>query len=485
MMETKPNGAALERVDFSKIKTSVPIPNLIEVQKKSYERFLQMDLLPSERDDTGLQSVFNSVFPISDFRGLSQLEFVDYSIGNWECKCGNLKGCTILRSTCRNPACGATIRTDPFHAGDVLCHKCGTFNKNIVTFCNRCGDPVGLQLKYDVPECERARHDVRRATESNHPAYGLRQGSGNRRQERPRHQGTGSLLRRNPVDDRKRHLHHQRHRARHRFPVAPFAPASFLNASRPRATSSARSFRTAAVGSNSNTTTRTCCSSVSIASASFTALSSARPRPEVGFGDHSCLLPVQRAATEGHEGPVEGQRLSGRPEAVARHQQQERATPSSPQGRKITPSLSIANYKSSTSSRSEVALNDLEGAFVAADVIDMETGEILAEANHELTSTMLTKIMEAGIDKVRNLLPRARRCRQRHFRHHPQGCGQNSKRRAARNLPQVAPGRSADPRYGHAAVPGHVLRPPQVRLLARRPHEVQHQDARQRGRNVA
>src|SRR6266496_2264614 len=148
------NGATRERVDFSKIKTSIPIPNLIEVQKKSYERFLQMDLLPSEREDTGLQSVFNSVFPISDFRGLSQLEFVDYAIGNWECKCGNLKGLHHLRSTCRNPTCGATIRTDPFHPGDVLCHQCGTFNKNIVTFCNKCGDPVGLQLKYDVVECQ-------------------------------------------------------------------------------------------------------------------------------------------------------------------------------------------------------------------------------------------------------------------------------------------------------------------------------------------
>src|ERR1700752_3058165 len=148
------NSTAPERVDFSTIKTSIPIPNLIEVQKRSYERFLQMDLLPNERDDAGLQTVFNSVFPISDFRGVSQLEFVDYSIGNWECKCGNLKGLHHLRSTCRNPQCGATIRTDPFHAGDVLCHHCGTFNKNVVTFCNKCGDPVGLQLKYDQAECE-------------------------------------------------------------------------------------------------------------------------------------------------------------------------------------------------------------------------------------------------------------------------------------------------------------------------------------------
>ena len=114
------NGSLRERVDFSKIKTSIPIPNLIEVQKRSYERFLQMDLLPKEREDAGLQSVFSSVFPISDFRGLSQLEFVDYSIGNWECKCGNLKGLHHLRSTCRNPSCGATIKTDPFHVGESL-----------------------------------------------------------------------------------------------------------------------------------------------------------------------------------------------------------------------------------------------------------------------------------------------------------------------------------------------------------------------------
>ena len=73
-----------ERVEFSKIKSTVPIPNLIEIQKKSYERFLQMYRLPAEREDVGLQSVFKSVFPISDFRENSSLEFIDYSIGNWD-----------------------------------------------------------------------------------------------------------------------------------------------------------------------------------------------------------------------------------------------------------------------------------------------------------------------------------------------------------------------------------------------------------------
>ncbi|HWY43507.1 MAG TPA: DNA-directed RNA polymerase subunit beta [Candidatus Sulfotelmatobacter sp.] len=141
-----------QRLDFAKIQSSIQIPNLIEVQMKSYQRFLQMDLLPSERDDGGLQSVFTSVFPIRDFREMSQLEFVDYAIGNWECKCSNLKGLHHLRATCRN--CGASVVTNPYQTGDVICHKCGTFNKNTPTFCNKCGDPVAMQLKYDVNECQ-------------------------------------------------------------------------------------------------------------------------------------------------------------------------------------------------------------------------------------------------------------------------------------------------------------------------------------------
>jgi DNA-directed RNA polymerase subunit beta len=146
------NGIFRKRFDFSKIPATIQIPNLIEVQKRSYDRFLQMDKLPSEREDGGLQAVFQSVFPITDFRNISQLEFVDYSIGNWECKCGHLKGLHHLRTTCKN--CGSTVITDPFHPGDVLCHKCGTYNANTPDFCNKCGDPVGLQLKYDVAECE-------------------------------------------------------------------------------------------------------------------------------------------------------------------------------------------------------------------------------------------------------------------------------------------------------------------------------------------
>ena len=56
------------------------MPNLIEVQRNSYEQFLQMYVPSFDRTDVGLQAVFNSVFPIKDFTGRSMLEFVSYTL---------------------------------------------------------------------------------------------------------------------------------------------------------------------------------------------------------------------------------------------------------------------------------------------------------------------------------------------------------------------------------------------------------------------
>ena len=151
-MYSLPKNVYRERIDFSKIKTTVPIPNLIEIQKKSYERFLQMNRLPSEREDAGLQSVFKSVFPISDFRENSSLEFIEYSIGNWECKCGKLVGLHRLRKPCVN--CGATLVADPYGEREVLCPRCGRANEARGDVCDICGQTVGLKLKYDVDECQ-------------------------------------------------------------------------------------------------------------------------------------------------------------------------------------------------------------------------------------------------------------------------------------------------------------------------------------------
>src|SRR2546426_1265858 len=143
---------APDRVDFSKIATAVQIPNLIEIQRESYNRFLQMDLLTEERESTGLQAVFRSVFPISDFRGTATLDFVEYQIGNWECKCGRLEGLNYLRANCKN--CSSTIKVNPLTPGETLCHKCGTFNAVRPQLCDNCGEPVGLKHKHDQQECQ-------------------------------------------------------------------------------------------------------------------------------------------------------------------------------------------------------------------------------------------------------------------------------------------------------------------------------------------
>ncbi|MDP2689410.1 MAG: DNA-directed RNA polymerase subunit beta, partial [Deltaproteobacteria bacterium] len=73
------NGQLL-RKDYSRIGKVVSMPNLIEVQKKSFVQFLQLEEKPEERADAGLQAVFKSAFPIKDFSSTASLEFVKYSL---------------------------------------------------------------------------------------------------------------------------------------------------------------------------------------------------------------------------------------------------------------------------------------------------------------------------------------------------------------------------------------------------------------------
>src|SRR5467141_1664863 len=68
------------RKNFAKIQKIIDIPNLIDIQKHSYDKFLQFDKGPEQREDTGLQGVFKSVFPIKDFNETSSLEFVSYHL---------------------------------------------------------------------------------------------------------------------------------------------------------------------------------------------------------------------------------------------------------------------------------------------------------------------------------------------------------------------------------------------------------------------
>ncbi|HSN26472.1 MAG TPA: DNA-directed RNA polymerase subunit beta, partial [Kofleriaceae bacterium] len=68
------------RKSFAKLKQVIDIPNLIDIQKRSYDKFLQIDIPVDKREDIGLQGVFKSVFPIKDFSETSSLEFVSYNL---------------------------------------------------------------------------------------------------------------------------------------------------------------------------------------------------------------------------------------------------------------------------------------------------------------------------------------------------------------------------------------------------------------------
>ena len=65
-----------ERLYFGKFEEVIEPPNLIEVQSRSYDEFLQKDVAPSERSDTGLQAVFREVFPIKSYDEAIDLDFV-------------------------------------------------------------------------------------------------------------------------------------------------------------------------------------------------------------------------------------------------------------------------------------------------------------------------------------------------------------------------------------------------------------------------
>jgi len=404
-MDIQHNGAP-ERVDFSKIKTSIPIPNLIEVQKKSYERFLQMDLLPNEREDIGLQTVFNSVFPISDFRGVSDLEFVDYSIGNWECKCGNLKGLHHLRSTCRN--CGATIRTDPFHAGDILCTHCGTFNKNVVTFCNKCGDPVGLQLKYDMQECQERgmtyaaplKVTIRLTVYSKDPETQKKSVRDIKEQEVffgeiPLMTDNGTFI----INGTERVIVSQLHRSPGVFFERIPAQGYFLGKIIP--------YRGSWVEfeyDNKNILyvridrKRKFYGSVFLRALGYKTdeqiLRAFYRVSKITVKDKKLLWNVDEGLT--------GLKLSHAITAKG-------GETIVGQGKKITSNL-YKELQKAKIQQVEVAVNDLEGAYVVGDVVDMSTGEVLIDANSEMTTVVLAKLIESGIEDFEVFFPERDDC---------------------------------------------------------------------------
>ena len=395
------------RFDFSKIPATIQIPNLIEVQKRSYDRFLQMDALPSERDDAGLQAVFQSVFPITDFRNVSQLDFVEFAIGNWECKCGHLKGLNHLRTTCRN--CGSTVKTDPFHLGDVLCTKCGTYNANTPDFCNKCGDPVGLQLKYDVAECEERgmtysaplKVTMRLTIFDKDPETGNKSIRDMKEQEVffgdiPLMTQNGTFI----INGTERVIVSQLHRSPGVFfetannrtyflgKIIPYRGSwvefeydqkniLYVRIDRKRKFLGTIFLRALGLRSDEE-----------ILRTFYTV-------DRIAIRDNKLYWTLD----PGTDKPTNllGMKLA---KAITAKNGEE----VSHSGRKVTAAV-MKEIQKHRISEIEADLTDLEGAFVAADVIDTNTGEVLLEANSELVADKLSKMMDAGVTEVQVFFP--------------------------------------------------------------------------------
>ncbi len=145
---------------YGKIREVLEMPNLIEVQKSSYDLFLKSGDGPKPTDGDGIQGVFQSVFPIKDFNETAVLEFVKYELEKpkydvEECQARDMTYAAPLKVTLR-------------------------------------------LIVFDVDE-----------------VTGRTIGQG--------HQGTGRLHGRHAPDDREWHLRRERHRAGDRLPDAPFA----------------------------------------------------------------------------------------------------------------------------------------------------------------------------------------------------------------------------------------------------------------------
>jgi DNA-directed RNA polymerase subunit beta len=458
------NSIHRKRFDFSKIPATIQIPNLIEVQKRSYDRFLQMDKLPSEREDGGLQAVFQSVFPITDFRNVSQLEFVDYSIGNWECKCGHLKGLHHLRTTCKN--CGSTVITDPFHPGEVLCHKCGTYNANTPDFCNKCGDPVGLQLKYDVAECEERgmtysaplKVTMRLTIWDKDPETGNRSIRDIKEQEVffgdvPLMTQNGTFI----INGTERVIVSQLHRSPGVFfetaanrtyflgKIIPYRGSwvefeydqknvLYVRIDRKRKFLGTIFLRALGLRSGEDilktfyTTDRLAVRDNKL----FWTLDPASDKPTNLLGMKLAHSVKSKSGDE-----------------VAHS------------GRKISTAI-LKEIQKAKISEIEVDITDLEGAWAASDIVDTTTGEVLLEANTEITADKLAKILESGVVEMNVFFPE---------RDDVGTVISQTLRRDSVTTPSEAlieiyrklrPGDPPTLDTATALVPGHVLRPAQV-----------------------
>src|SRR4026208_1910358 len=416
---------APQRVDFSKIYTSAQIPNLIEVQRESYNRFLQMDLIPEERQNVGLQSVFGSVFPVSDFRETATLEFVEYQIGNWQCKCGNLEGLEHLRANCKN--CGSKIKVDPFNPAETLCYKCGTFNAVRPQLCDNCGEPVGLKHKHEQQECQERgmsysvplKVKIRLTVYDKDPETEVMSIRDIKEEEVffgeiPLMTDNGTFI----INGTERVIVSQLHRSpgvffkRGAVYIAKIIPyrGSWVEFEydqknllyvRVGKRKFLASIFLRALGlwfnreSDIKTTGNDSALEEGVKNAVFSdedMLRALYVTDEVRIEDGRLMMQVPEAGPSRLVGMKVDFDIKGRGEPIVRS------------GKKVTASA-LEGLRKANIGEVEIEPGQFEGAFALSDIVNKESGEVLLEANNEITPAKLQEISEAGIDSFSVFFP--------------------------------------------------------------------------------
>ncbi len=141
----------IDRISFSDNESPIDIPDLLKVQKKSYKTFLQINEFPEKRKNIGIEAAFKSIFPITDFKETAIIDYDSFSIGDWSCKCGQLKGVEESKPYCS--ACGSVLNSDIKTGKDSVCPECITKDSVKNKICPKCGDKVRLKIKYSPEEC--------------------------------------------------------------------------------------------------------------------------------------------------------------------------------------------------------------------------------------------------------------------------------------------------------------------------------------------
>ncbi|MFT6765361.1 MAG: DNA-directed RNA polymerase subunit beta [Alteromonas naphthalenivorans] len=132
------------RKSFNDAKDNVPVPNLIEIQSKSFNDFVQLDYLPSERQILGLEKVLQDIFPI-DYNEKMSLDYISYELGSWACTCGKLTGIENRYAW----YCPVTKKSG---TSSLVTDKSAPKTARYKT-CLSCLSRVTIQLPMDVDEC--------------------------------------------------------------------------------------------------------------------------------------------------------------------------------------------------------------------------------------------------------------------------------------------------------------------------------------------